>query len=82
MGIDWVICPICRGKRGKCCDDRGVQTRGAALLYVDLFLKTDDTTQAQQNELVKWAKHAYAYDARAPKPRTALDDALDALGIP
>lgn len=56
--------------------------RSGALLYVDLFFKTDGITLTQRTEMVAWSMYAYQYDPLAPKPRTHLDDVFDALGLP
>lgn len=63
-------------------DSRGYIELGMAVLYCRLFLLTDDTTQAEKQEVRDYALRTYNVDIFIPRPRTPLDDEFDRLGIP
>ena len=79
-----VKCPACRGLNWcKACDDVGKVHRSVALLYCELYQTLNDgTTDSQKAEMAAFALKEYGVDIFAPKPKTALDYALDAMGIP
>jgi hypothetical protein len=55
--------------------------RTAAILWCELYQKTDDTTDEQKAEVAAYAISTYSVDI-LHRPRTDLDDQLDAIGIP